>query len=600
MGPSHLTSKVNVSLNLVWDFSRSRGDSGDPMERYTVHFEVFVRKIPGAPWSLLLATEDRAGAVKAANEAMNERRVAAAKVTKETLDEETKEFRAVEILKLGAAGVAVKSRPTVEAQPLCVTPQDLYTLHARERIGRLLETWLERNNATPFELLHRPDLVDRLESSGVDLQNAVQKISIPEAHARNRSVHEIKRIFQTLIDRTVARLTEDSRKGVLPNLAKEGFAAAAERVVSDPERVYLLGAGVAAAIAPAKSWAEKVERLMDLADAAPKQGPARGLAFMVLQQPLAEILETKPGMIDIMGGGRHLGGALAAMTRLAAYESVDRLMKLEPSVAKVMPQLSPLALRLAMLLGSEAFQDTRAAVGRRILRELTGGRRLCPGDAAGEIDMLRALGMSLTAASGKLLPLEEVQSAFTNRSRTLVTGDFVEAYLVQKSTAGGEFEALVWLTENVIGAANKRQAGGWLKSTANSLRFIKEMESPDESPTKRLARLAALQRSAARCGLAPEDSLPIQEKLGEIGGEIEARARITQTLARAEAPILQRLTWLLKMAGGETSPSGPAAKRARVEAMTLVKQGGIHTALTSEPGQVETFRDLVQQAGLAA
>lgn len=570
------------------------------MDRYTVHFEVFVRKIPGAPWSLMLATEDRAGAVKAANEVMAERRVAAAKVTKETLDQETNEYRAVEILKLGAAEVGAKSRPTIEAQPLCVTPQDLYTLHARERIGRLLETWLERNNATPFELLHRPDLVDRLESSGVDLQHAVQKISIPEAHARNRSVHEMMRIFQALIDRTVARLMQDSRKGVLPNLAKEGFAAAAERLVSDPERVYLLGAGVAAEIAAAKTWSEKVERLMDLADAAPGQGPARGLAFMVLQQPLAEILETKPGMIDIMGGGRHLGGALAAMTRLAAYDSVDRLMKVEASVAKVMPQLSPLALRLAMLLGSEAFQDTRAAVGRRILRELTGGRRLCPGDAAGEIDLLRALGMSLTAAAGKLLPLEEVQSAFTNRSKTLVTGDFVEAYLVQKATAGEEFEALVWLTENVIGAVNKRLAGGWLKATANSLRFTKEMESPDESPTKRLARLAALQRSAARCGLAPEDSLPIQEKLGEIGGEIEARARLTQTLARAEAPILQRLTWLLKMAGGETSPSGPAARRARVEAMTLVKQGGIHTALTAEPEQVETFRDLIQQAGLAA
>jgi hypothetical protein len=196
--------------------------------------------------------------------------------------------------------------------------------------------------------------------------------------------------------------------------------------------------------------------------------------------------------------------------------------------------------------------------------------------------------------------LEEVQSAFTTRSKTLVTGDFVEAYLGHKTTAGGEFEALVWLTENVIGAANKRQAGGWLKSTASSLRFTKEMESPEESPTKRLARLATMQRSAARCGLSPEDSLPIQEKLGEIGGEIEASAKLTQSLARAEAPILQRLTWLLKMAGGDAAPSGPAANRARVEAMNLLKQGGIHTALTAEPGQVETFRDLIQRAGLAA
>ncbi len=80
-------------------------------------------------------------------------------------------------------------------------------------------------------------------------------------------------------------------------------------------------------------------------------------------------------------------------------------------------------------LAGEDFQDTRAAIGRRILRELTGPRRLCPGEAAREIDVLRALAMSLTAAAGKLLPLEEVQSAFIARSKMLVTGDFVEAYL---------------------------------------------------------------------------------------------------------------------------------------------------------------------------
>ncbi|MCH1927807.1 hypothetical protein L6232_23725, partial [Shewanella sp. C31] len=90
-------------------------------------------------------------------------------------------------------------------------------------------------------------------------------------------------------------------------------------------------------------------------------------------------------------------------------------------------------------------------------------RRLKPGDAEAEIDVLRALAMSLTAASGKLLPLEDVQAAFSARSKMLVTGDFVEAYLGLGKTSFEEVEALVWLTENIIGAANKRQAGRWLK-----------------------------------------------------------------------------------------------------------------------------------------
>ena len=60
-----------------------------------------------------------------------------------------------------------------------------------------------------------------------------------------------------------------------------------------------------------------------------------------------------------------------------------------------------------------------------VLRELMGPRRLRPADAPGEIDILRTLAMSLTATAGRLLTLEEVQTAFTERSKSLVTADFV-------------------------------------------------------------------------------------------------------------------------------------------------------------------------------
>src|SRR5689334_13065719 len=115
------------------------------MNARSEHFEVYVRKVPGGAWTLELATEIRTNATGAAEELMKEKRVAAAQVTKETFDEESREFRTVTILKLGPADVAGKSKPQAEPQPMCVTPQDLYTVHARERIGRLLEGWLERN-----------------------------------------------------------------------------------------------------------------------------------------------------------------------------------------------------------------------------------------------------------------------------------------------------------------------------------------------------------------------------------------------------------------------------------------------------------------------
>jgi hypothetical protein len=565
-----------------------------------VHFEVSVRKKPGDSWALEMATENRALAISTAEDLMRDGRVVAAKVTKETLDEETREFRTVSILNLGAAEAAKKSKVRESIEPLCVTPQDLYTIHARERIGELLEGWLQRNSATPFELLHRPDLVEQLEASGTDLQHAVQKLAIPEAHARGATVHELIRVFHALIQRAIERLMRDAKRGALPDLSKEGFAAAAERLAREPDRVYLLGTGVAGAMASASGWTEKVARLLDMADAAPAAGPGRALAFATLEQPLAEILGVKPGLEDLLGKGMDLGGNLAAMTRLAACEAVDMLIKMEPSVAKVMPQLSPDAARLARWMAGEDFVELRTAFAKRILRELNGPRRLRPGDAAGEIDILRGLAMSLTAAAGKLLPLEDIQAAFSARSKMLLTSDFVEAYLGPDKTAKEETEALIWLTENVIGSANKRQAGRWLKAVISSLRFEKEFRKSEDSAAVRLVVLATLQRSAGRCGLVEEDYEPVRTKLGEIGGAIEAEARLTSALAKANAPAISRLTLLLKLASGESAPLGPAADRARAEALRLVRHEDTRAEFVKAPDQMNSVRELIQQAGLAA
>ncbi len=126
----------------------------------------------------------------------------------------------------------------------------------------------------------------------------------------------------------------------------------------------------AASIAPAKTWSEKISRLLDLADAAPETGPPRGLALQTIEQPLAEILGSKSGLDNVLGKDLDLGAQLAAMTRLAACDAVDALMRMEPSVAKVMPPLSEAATRLSKWLAAEEFESVRAAVARRVVREL--------------------------------------------------------------------------------------------------------------------------------------------------------------------------------------------------------------------------------------
>lgn len=572
------------------------------MQGQQVHYELFIRRAPGAPWTLDMATESRSAVIAAAEELMADGRTAAARVTKETLDPDTREFRSVTILTLGAKEGPKKPKVVEDREPLCVSPQDLYTIHARERIGRLLEGWLERNGATPFELLHRADLVEALETSGTDLQHAIQKVAIPEAQARGLSVHELIRTFTGLVERAIERLLKDCRRGGMPDLDKEGFARAAERVSHEPERAYLLGAGVAASIAPARSWSEKVSRLLDLADSAPVTGPPRGLALQVIEQPLAEILGSRSGLDHIIGQDLDLGGRLAAMTRLASCDTVDALMRAEPSVAQIMPPLSEAATRLSKWL-AEDFQSVRAAIAKRVVRELSGQRRLRPGDPAGEIEVMRGLAMSLTAAAsaGALLNVDDVQEAFVQRSRMLVTSDFVEAYLGGgERTARDEAEALIWLVENVIGGANKRQAGRYLAAGVAALRFEKEFRYGPDTAAVKLQKLASLQRAVARAGLAREDYEPIQAKIGDVGGLVEADARLVPTLARTPVPAPQKLLLLLKLAAGDTAPAGPAAERARLEAMKMVRNEKTRAELADDPQRMTQVRELIQQLGVAA
>lgn len=563
-----------------------------------VHFEVFVRRYPDSGWALKMATDVRTTALDAANDLIRKGSVAAARVMRETLDPATGEYHSLTILNLGVPEKPRKVKAPEPTEPLCVSPQDLYTCHARERIGRLFETWLERHEACPFELLHRPDLVEQLEASGVEIAHAIQKIAVPEAHSRGATVAEMTASFKSLGERAVERLMKDARKG-LPQVSPDTFGKVAGLLAKDPEGAYRLGCAVAASLAPARSWSEKVGVLLDLADNAPAEGAGRALALSVIAQPLEEIVGCEKGLDNILGGGLDLGARLAAMTRLAAANVVDQLVKAEPSVAKVTPELSARAQRLAKWLPCEAFEGVRAAIGQRILRDLGGQRRLRPSDPLGEIDVIRGLAMSLTAASGKLLPLDNVQAAVTARSKMLVARDFVEVYLGEDTPAIEEAEALVWLTENIIGASNKREAGRWLSSLILGLPFERECRETHHA-AQRLAELAKLQKAVARCGLIEEAYRPLQLKLGELGALVEADAKLIASTLRAATPALSRLTSLLKLACGEAGPLGPVADRARAEALKLARQDDTRAELTSAPDQVDAIRDLLKHAALAA
>ncbi|WP_332678776.1 hypothetical protein [Brevundimonas sp.] len=568
----------------------------------SVHYEVYIRKTAPAPWTLQMATEDRTVAVQSAEDMLADKRAAAVRVTREVLDPDTMEFASSTVLTRGAPEVRQKRVvPEEESGPRCNGPQDLYTPQAREVIGRVLEDWLVRQGVTAFELLHRPDLAEKLEASGMELQHAIQKVAVPESQAVGQPVHELVRHYQKLAEKALERVIAAGRRGQFPGLEDHSIADLAHRLEGQPDRAFIMGGVVSCALTGLRGGRTRLDRLMDLAERAPMDGHPRAMVLVPIEQILCEMLAARTNLADILGPGLDQGASLAAVVRMVAPDEIAALMRTDARMTLQMPNVDGPAARLGLRLEAGEFPLLAAALARMVLRELMSPRRLRPNDAAGEIDILRTLAMALTVTAGRLLTLEEVQNAFNERSKAIVTADFVGAYAKTCSTVLCEAEALTRLCENVTGTANKRSAARWLSACVGSLRFETEMRAAaGQTPAQKLGVLANLQRAVHSCGLNERDDAEISAAIGTVGGTVEGEARIVAMLARSPAPLPQKLSALLRMAAGETAPMGPAADRAKAEAVKLFRAPQSRATLSTTPEALAPLKGLMKAAGLAA
>ena len=550
-----------------------------------------------------MATEDRAQAVQTAEDMLSDNRAAAVRVTKETLDPDIMEFNSVTVLTRGAPELQRKRVvPEDQAGPRCSAPQDFYAPHAREMIGRVLEDWLGRNGVTAFELLHRPDLAERLEASGVELQHAIQKVAVPESQDVGQPVHDLMRHYQKLSDQALERIVAAGRRNLFPNLEDCSIADIAHRMAGQPDRAFIMGGVVCGALTGLRGGRPRLDRLMDLAERAPLDGAPHAMVMVPIEQLLCEMLGARTSLADVLGPSLDQGASLAAVVRMVAPREINALIAQDPRLALQVPAVDGPAARLGARLEAGEFPLLSAALARMVLRELMSPRRLRPNDAAGEIDILRTLAMTLTVTAGRLLTLDEVQTAFNERSKAIVTADFVAAYVKPCTTVLCEAEALTRLCENVTGIGNKRSAARWLSACVGSLRFESEMraQSGTQTAAQKLGVLAGLQRAVRACGLTERDDEEINAAIGTVGGAVEAEARIVMMLARSPAPLLQRLSVLLRLAAGETAPLGPAADRAKAEAVKLFRAPESRAALSAAPETLAPLKGLMQAAGLAA
>ncbi len=576
------------------------------MSRGEVHYEIFVRANPRAPWALAEAMSDRDTAIRTAHGFLQETPSGSVKVTKETFDSESGSFHSVTIHEAGSNSKTLVENTQAEArdqQPLpCVEPADLYNVHARRTMARVMENWLSRNKVTPFEVLHRIDLIEKLEASGMELQGAIQKFAVAEAGSTKVPVQTIIKALHKLIAGAVERMFKDHRAKIFPELTAENYAAVCEKLRGDGRGYYKLCGGVARFVSHGPTWAEKVERILDLAEAAPMSGEFRLFGLQPLDVFLDEIVAGESGLNELIGKRKDLGASLSALTSLFMGPGSGPL---DADLAEDNDEGRQRALsvieRLAHHFRMGEFASAHGGVARRILRELRGQKLLRPGNYEEEIKLMRALAERLARATGPSLPAEDLQVAFIERSKRLLSSDTVERYMESASDAGNELERLFFIGENIVGTANKRTLASYVRAHMGSTKVERYFLNSKDPLAPRLKLLARLQGCVDRCGFHPDDALGLHTAFGVLGDKIEQQEGLIETILRnSRSTTLERAIALLKLVANQHVPAGPATDRAKTAAKTLLRTDDARRCLSTDEKSRKQLSALAAATGFAA
>jgi hypothetical protein len=537
-----------------------------------VHFEVFRRAGARGTWTLHEVVSERERALGLAQEMMASEKATGVKVVKETYDEDTGDYLSLKIFEDGHN--KMKTAPAQEDAPPslpCFKPDDLYSYHARQTMMRLLGDFLSRNRITITELIHRADMLDRLEATGTVYQHAVQKIAVAQASSGTVPVQQIVKNLNELIDQATQRVYRDQRKGLFPNPRADQFAELAAQLAGKGDAAYLFNGALARHLKDAEGWNEKILALLEILAQAPQAGDARALVLSSIDAILAEALSASTALHELIGRAENLAEAMSRLVELFLGKSgTDADHR----------GLSALAARFA----ADELPEARTAIARRIVAEFKSAKRLRPDSLVEELIALRRLANRVVYGVGKFLSHEDLIAAFTLRSKRLVTQETLSSH-ISECAPDEKLERLLFVEENIIGIENKRQLAGFVTPVLNSAAFENFFQNPKVPVLQRLQRLAHLQGRLRRASFVDVQQQEMAAKMDKLASDVAGRAKLYENLqARNHSPVEKTAT-LLKLAMGGFFTEGALAGKAREIILSCLSTPGFLAGyLAGKPG----------------
>jgi hypothetical protein len=530
-----------------------------------IHYEVFRRVGAKGGWTLHEVVSSRDIALTMAQELMAGEKATGVKVVKETYNDETGDFLTLKIFEEGhnQMKVAPAQEDAPHALP-CFKPEDLYSYHARATMSRLLIDYLSRNKITITELIHRADMLEKLEATGTLYQFAIQKVAVAQAATTTTGVQQIIKSLNELTTQAFHRVYRDQRKGLFPNPDSNQFAELAKSLSGQGNAAYIFNGALARHLREAKGWDEKVLMLITIMERAPAEEEPRKLVLSSIDAILAESLGGSAALHELMGPAVNLGQALNNLVTL--------FLGKEPEAEARGKGLAALTHHFA----ADDLPEARTAVANRVIAEFKSSKRLCPDSLVEELKTLRAIANRIVLGIGKYLSHEDLIAAFTLRSKRLVVQEAVGMFIAE-AEPDEKIDRILFVEDNIIGAENKRQLANYILPVLNSAAFENIFNNAKVPPVQRLQRLAQLQARVRRSGFIDVTRDEIANRIDAMAVQIEARSRLLEAIQARPGSAVEKAQTLLKMMVGGMLTEGVLANKVRAMILGHLSQPGFLT-----------------------
>lgn len=519
------------------------------------HYEIHFRPTPRHAWQMLGVESVKDTALNEAREALAEAPEASVKVTKEVFDEESGTFVSNVVFRQGDQTSINNDRAHKRDNLPCAGPHDLTAVAGRDMVRRAVRNWLRQEGVLVLELLHNPQLVERLEATGTVMQHAVQKFAVARAEERNASVQHYIKQLNDLVQQSTELLFRETRLDPPEPLTPDTLAKSLETIANHNDRARRLRFKIARTLEDQDTWAGKGGALLTLLDAAREIGEDADWAIKALEEFLDEFVIDEDARASLMTPGEDFGAIIESLTALLCGKSDAQDL------------LSPLGCELARQMKQQRFKRAQLIIAREVLRLLQTPKRLRPKDVFAEIALVRKLADSLIYAASRLVSIDDITAAFVIRSAQLVQADAMAAISDARPEPEEALNALMDMEKSVIGIQNKVKIADYIIGFATAHQAKNHFVFGDQPLVARLSALGRLDKRLHKSTFPETEVIRISKTITAIAQEIDRESQFFRKIDGAKAGAFDRALEHLKLIERNILPRGEmwteACRRAR-------------------------------------